>query len=916
MRIRSLSFRGVGPYRDEQRIDFDQLGESGLYLINGPTGAGKSTIIDCICYGLYGRLASDEADLSRMRSDFAGPKDTTEVDLVFETAAGVFRVIRSPEYMRAKAKGEGVTPSRTTCRLFRIHPDGTEESIATNVASADSEMFRVIGLTRAQFVQTVVLPQGQFATFLYSDTRQRSEILKRIFNTQLYERVAEILKEDAKNAAIQKAAATDEMRTAIGQLATSIGLDDATRDPLLEFATNRLDEQLKAGLDELAPMFEQALTTASTAFDNAQIRVTAADIARDLARREADAQSTVATARQTVTDATAGVEKAQVALAPTTDLAATIAIEIDDSTVVATWRQRASAASSHAGELTAVLPDEETVIAWPMKEAAAVQAIEDLTASHEADRNRLSEMPAAITQQQAIANDRPTLEESTQLNALKGDLDAVQAQLKLLDDQQAQLPDLQERTKGDHDIAERIDADLASAGHAYRTGIAAELALQLEPGQPCAVCGATDHPAPARHAGNAVLFDDVENLRQRASDAHIALAESAAALRTAQDRVAEITAEITMSRDDLNAAQTELKQRQSDLKRRSEAADGAATAIAELYAERDRLTERANKYAQDLASKKAALDTTRAAMKLSAEKVAAAHGDYPSVQERLNDVRALETALSGLADQLATLDTARASQALAELALAAMTRHDGFGDVDAAQAAWTAADVERLTADRTRGEAAARLEHLRTGTATIDTLCQERADLIARNADLIDLAELFSAGRGSEIGLHIYILKSLFDSVMEAANRRFESLLNGRYRLVPAPESDGDGRKLQGLGVSVEDRLTGRVRPATSLSGGETFCASLALALGLSDVVRMTAGGIGIGSLFIDEGFGSLDGNQLDEVMLMLGHLSSDGRRVGVISHVDSMKSAITERIDVTAVAEDRPTSLRVSWMA
>ncbi len=915
MRIRSLSFCGVGPYRDEQRIDFDQLGESGLYLINGPTGAGKSTIIDCICYGLYGRLASDEADLSRMRSDFSQPKDKTEIDVVFETAAGVFRVIRAPEYMRVKAKGEGLTPSRTTCRLLRIHPDGTEESIATQVASADSELSRVIGLTRAQFVQTIVLPQGQFATFLYSNTQKRSEILKQIFQTQLYERVAEILKEDAKNAGIQKTAATDEIRTEIRQLATSTALDDAARDPLLDFATNHLDKQLKAGLDALTPDFEQALTTATTTFNDAQARATAADTARDLARREAEALSDVETATQAVTGAATGVEQARVSLAPSSDLAAAIGIEIDDSTIVATWRQRASAASSNAGELTAMLPDERTVLAWPKEEAAAVQAINELTASHEIDRTRLADLPVAITQQQAISNDRPTLEESTQLNARKRELDAVQDQFTALDEQQAKLPDLQERAKRDHDDAARIDAALTSAGLAYRTGIAAELALQLEPGQPCVVCGATDHPAPAERTGTAVSFDDVENLRQQSSDAHIALAASAAGLKAAQDRITEITSGITVSRDDLKAAQTELTQRQGDLARRSEEADTAAAAIIDLHLERDQLTDRATKYTEDLASKQSALDTRRSAMKLSAEKVAAARGDYSSVQGRLTDVRALETALTALADDLALLDTARAGQELAQKALDGMTRHDRFGDVDAAQAAWTAADDQRLAADRARGEAAARLDHLRTGTATIETLCRGRADLVAQNADLIDLAELFSAGRGNEIGLHIYVLKSLFANVMESANRRFESLLNGRYRLVPAPESDGDGRTLQGLGVSVEDRLTGRVRPAKSLSGGETFCASLALALGLSDVVRMTAGGIDIGSLFIDEGFGSLDGDQLDEVMLMLGHLSSDGRRVGVISHVDSMKSAITERIDVTAAGEDRPTSLRVSWM-
>lgn len=915
MRIRSLKFRGVGPYLAEQSIDFDQLGESGLYLINGPTGAGKSTIIDCICYGLYGRLASDEADISRIRSDFSGPKDATEVDLVFETAAGAFRVIRSPEFLRAKARGEGVTSSKASCRLFRIRLDGTEESIATNVASADSELSRIIGLTRAQFVQTVVLPQGQFATFLYSDTRKRADVLKQIFNTQLYERVAEILKEDAKDAATKRGAVTENIRAAIRQLAASIHLDDAARDPLMDFASNHLDAQLMAGLADLGPMFEDAHAQARTDHEVAQNRANAADTNRNRARQEADAQDDVKAATQVATEATIGVEEARSAIAPIADLAATIGIDFDNSTVVATWRQRASDASSHAGELTAVLAEEMAVIAWPRNETEAVNAIADLIAAHESDGTRLGHLPALIAGQQAIADDRPTLEESSALNALMGDLDDVQGQFNALDAQQADLPHMKERAKSAYDIAERIDAVHASAVYEYRNGIAAQLALQLEPGRPCEVCGSPDHPAPAQSGGNAVSFDDVEVLRRQASEAHSTLDASVAALKAAQDRVTEITAAISMTREDLIVAQTEVKQGQDDLKRRSKDAKAAAGEITKLQAERDRLTERAKEHTGELASKNAVLINTRAAMKLSDEKVAAARGDYPSVHERLKAVRELETVLTELADHLAALVTARSNLAMTEEALAAMTRRDGFGDVEAAQAAWTAADEERLSADRHRVEAEARMQHLLTGAATIGTLSLERAELITQNAELIELADLFSAGKGNEFGLHIYVLKSLFANVMEAANRRFESLLNGRYRLVPAPESDGDGRKLQGLGVSVEDRLTGRVRPARSLSGGETFCASLALALGLSDVVRMSAGGIDIGSLFIDEGFGSLDGDQLDEVMLMLDHLSSDGRRVGVISHVDSMKSTIPERIDVTAVGKDWPTSLSVSWM-
>jgi DNA repair protein SbcC/Rad50 len=166
------------------------------------------------------------------------------------------------------------------------------------------------------------------------------------------------------------------------------------------------------------------------------------------------------------------------------------------------------------------------------------------------------------------------------------------------------------------------------------------------------------------------------------------------------------------------------------------------------------------------------------------------------------------------------------------------------------------------------------------------------------------------------VGLHIFVLRTMFAQVMDLANTRFQALLNGRYRLVPTEAGQGDGRRLQGLELSVEDALTGKSRSARSLSGGEMFCASLALALGLSDAVRNNAGGVQISSLFIDEGFGSLDSDQLDEVMSMLNHLSSNGRRVGLISHVDSMKQAITERIEVAPATADRPASLAVSWMS
>jgi exonuclease SbcC len=235
--------------------------------------------------------------------------------------------------------------------------------------------------------------------------------------------------------------------------------------------------------------------------------------------------------------------------------------------------------------------------------------------------------------------------------------------------------------------------------------------------------------------------------------------------------------------------------------------------------------------------------------------------------------------------------------------------------VQGAEDQWREAKLRKEKADEALLKASLAHQNFTEYHGKIEKVCDQRAALVARNEDLFHVSDVINAGRGTDYGLHIYVLRAMFDTVMALANQRFQSLLNGRFRLVTADDSGDDKRKRLGLGVAVEDALTGKVRSAKSLSGGETFCASLALALGLSDAVRMNAGGIQIDSLFIDEGFGSLDRDQLDEVMSMLNHLSANGRRVGLISHVDSMKESIVERIDVHPARKDQPTSLSVSWM-
>ncbi|MBE9924636.1 AAA family ATPase, partial [Cellulosimicrobium cellulans] len=211
MHLHSLTFQAIGPFAGRHHVDLAALGASGIYLLEGPTGAGKSTIIDAIVFALYGKVASDAASDDRLRSAFAGPDVESYVDLVLEVPAGVFRVRRTPEYRRPKKRGTGTTTQQASVRLWRLAEvpptdapgaveDAAGELLSARLDEAGDEIRRLVGLDRRQLVQTVVLPQGEFATFLRAKPEDRAVLLQKVFGTELYHRAAARLAELARAA--------------------------------------------------------------------------------------------------------------------------------------------------------------------------------------------------------------------------------------------------------------------------------------------------------------------------------------------------------------------------------------------------------------------------------------------------------------------------------------------------------------------------------------------------------------------------------------------------------------------------------------------------------------------------------------------------------------------------------------------
>ena len=915
MRIRWLEFVGFGPYRDRQVIDFDQLGESGLYLINGPTGAGKSTIIDAICYALYGRLAGDDADASRMRSDFCAPNESTQVVAIFQVAAGTFRVERSPEYTRPKLRGGGDTKSHATCKLFRIGENGVEKEVAHQVASANSELREILGLTRDQFVQTVVLPQGQFATFLTADTKDRVDLLKKIFATDIYERIALILKEQQKQAGVEQAGITHDLQRSVNALVTELSQDGHVEADLNQWVTDSLDDQLLTALAGYGPALQSSSARLLKAARVASEQAEAADGNRILAHREATARNANIAAGEKLLSSTVDMEAKKTAVLTHRQVASSVGVVIDDDPDVSVWRSRVGVVATSIGQLRALLDDERALEHWPMERAQAEKDMAALVDDVDGLRALKQQLPTLIEQREFDVASRPTAGEHMSLQQRLDQLSADERRLvdfaALSATEIALRAEVSQATRA----AEIAAATADHISRMFRESAAGSLAQDLIDGQPCGVCGSSVHPNPAVSTGEAISLDEVERLNLASSTRHQELGTAQTRLQNTVAKIAEIQVSALPQLNELTAQRRDLEDSQEALDRRESTAEQADLALVDLRQNSEALSAKIAEANTQIAKAQTALSTRATHMEVIRVKVEAALHSSASIEARIQVTGEFHVALEALAVSLDALNLATTAAEFCGAALSAFPAREQFGDVAAAEEDWVRLSAAKDEAAEQARAATERLRRYTDGLENIRQLLEQRVQLVAGNSELAHLAETFNSGRGTDVGLHIYVLRALFEEVMLLANERLKDLLNGRYQLVVADESAADMRSLHGLGVAVSDALTDKPRPAGSLSGGETFCVSLALALGLSDAVRRNAGGIEIRSLFVDEGFGTLDNDQLDEVMNMLNQLSGAGRQVGLISHVESMKETIGERIEVHAVRLDQPTSLTVSWM-
>ena len=972
MRIRTVTIEGFGPFKERQHVDFREFDADGLFLIAGETGVGKTSILDAIAYALYNKTprwdnVSAAGASNAVRSDFCGVDDPTEVIVEFETNGREFRVTRSPEFDRPKKNGVGTTRQNARIVVEVLEGD-TWVGKATKEREAAELVQSLLKLNKDEFLQVIMLAQGRFQEFLLATSEQRLELLSKLFGTGRFAAYQAKLSE-------QRGELRKKLEGSRAKQGTILELVDAP-DELGEPATG---EELD-WLDRVIAHAAEALLAAAESVETADAGEKAALARLDLARKQARAASareTLAelTARQPEIDAT----RAELERARRADKVRPL---LEDEAEKREASQRATEAVAEARAAYKGSAVDEAL------GAEVARLTEELGALSEAllDERRMQELASDIT------------EKTTEANALTAQLAAAAETIGRLQEERAPLVPTAAQAGFASDEVARAKARLTAATEAasvaetlrtaqetqlaadqaltaarahaddvldrFLNGQAAVLAKTLEDGQPCAVCGSTEHPSPAEFTGEPLTQDDVDaaqarvtrletpasQARDRVDELKVTAATLAAAagegdieaLTSAAESAQAKLAEATAAARRIEAIDAELNGAQSDGSQ-PDGADGAEGSG--LVAERARL-EAAEKAAAT------ALTTLRAEHDSLAKKVAALRGEFASVAARQASLVGERDAAKALVEALAALTQAATQRGAAEAKLAAKLTDQKFETVEEVEGALrderaaaeltaridehaaavsenqgilkqadlqdlpdemisveeaTAAHAEAQSASRAatteKAKAESRATQVQARRAELAELLAATEELAAEFALLNSLTETVHgrAPNTKSMSLESYYIAAELEDVLAAANIRLRTLLRGRYELRHTERGLRRQGAAAGLEIEVFDEHTGRTRAPNQLSGGEQFLTSLALALGLAETVTSRAGGIELNTLFIDEGFGSLSAEFLEEAMEALDALKEGGRTVGVISHVASMQERIGSQLRVVA---------------
>ena len=907
MRPTRLTISAFGPYAGKIELDMDKLGSSGLYLITGDTGAGKTMIFDAITFALYGNPSGTSRDASMLRSKYADALTPTEVELEFTHNGETYKIRRNPDYERPAKRGTGMVKQNADAEL--ICPDGKTYS---KIREVDKKILEILGIDRKQFSQIVMLAQGDFMQLLLADTKQRQEIFRELFQTKFYQLIQNRLKSDSKNVY----GACMDAKKSIEQYIADIRCEESSiYHPQLETA--------KAGKLSIEKVIELLgyIIEADEKDENAS-----KDRLADLDERTASVNEKIGTAR-TAAQIKSKKEKLQEQESKLVIAEAEAKDKLKDEEAE---KDKISALKKAVDDQERELPKYETY----EELCTNLQAVKKELSSYEsqlADKNKsiktlkasIAEMKEELAKLDADDNIDLITRQIADETARQDELSELQKDLKSFRKLEKEYKAAVEHYEEKRAIYETANAEYVQTNRLFMDAQAGLLAKTLMDGIPCPVCGSVEHPEPAALPDEAPTEDGLKRSKKKLDKAMEEANTASGSVNACQGKMDTKKESVSSQVNKLlgsvtfEEAEAKAEELKASSKEKEKSLNKRLTILKKNVKRKKELEEKIPKKEEQLKqseNEKTDLTIKIAAGKTKAEGLEKQASDAKSELTHKDKAEALQCIAKTKKDYTAKekalealqAEYNRVSEEYKNVVKEIKVLSDQLKDMDDYSLPELEEERASITAERNKLlEAQKRYNASLTANRTI------QKNIIASNKEYNELetkyrwiSSLSNTANGlisgkDKIMLETYIQTTYFERIIRRANLRFMIMSDGQYELKRS--EDAENLKSQsGLELSVIDHYNGTTRSVKTLSGGESFLASLSLALGLSDEIQSSVGGVQIDTMFVDEGFGTLDADALEQAYSALASLTDGHRLVGIISHVDTLKEKISKQIVVT----------------
>lgn len=897
MRPVYIRMSAFGPYAGIQELNMEELGAGGLYLITGDTGAGKTTIFDAITFALYGEASGDSREAGMLRSKYADPSVPTEVELTFIYGGKTYKVCRNPEYERPTKRGTGMTMQKAEAEL--IYPDGRVVTKPKDVTAAVTE---IMGVNREQFCQIAMIAQGKFRDLIEKGTTERQKIFREIFRTAPYQQVQDILK--GKYRALERECET--LRESVKQYIQGIlwnkdASEETPVEEVMELLTeqNKADQEIQAGLLEELQQKEQVLQKIRSELERDRERKKRQKLYQELQdRRKAQQEQITELQKRYREEQEKGPEHQRIA-----DEISRLESLMPQYLRLEELRKNERESQDECAKLAVRQRQRETKLAeLKDKIREGKKAGEALAGASEEYQKLLFESEKHQKYMERLQN-----------------LSKVILQYEKL---QQDLLVKQREYQTERDKVWKKEMDYRAKNQAFLDEQAGILAQTLVEDQPCPVCGSIHHPAPAEQNPGAPSKDELELLQQELEQYRVREAEASRKagelLGNVQSRAESIKREAEGL--ELTGTLEEMKYRLANLQKQGQTTEkqlqqekGLASEKVKqkdmwnrLLPEQEKALEKVTEELQQTRERQAALESKQKAAGEEIQRLTEVL-PYPGqkeaqdkhielVQKQNVMKRQLEQAEKAV--QTAEVEIAGTEGRLKEL------RQQLEEAVEADTEALRQKQAEIETEKAACEERGKELHHrIQNNQSVLKNLQNRSKELVEKEKQYTMVRSLAVTALGNipgkeKIMLETYVQMTYFDRIIARANTRLMVMTGGQYEM-KRRRGSSNLRSQSGLELDVIDHYNGSERSIRTLSGGESFQASLSLALGLADEIQASAGGIRLDTMFVDEGFGSLDSESLEQAVQALAGLAESKRLVGIISHVDELKNRIDRQIVV-----------------